>query len=128
MTGEASAPSPSQQAFPPAAHRNRACRDDEVTPAPRIPRPPSRSRMRRISGLMLAVTMGLLGACGGWKRAGSNDAPPPSEGFTALLDQQALFKKLGRLSAGDPLPFTGSVAQVKASGDTLLVILGLSLE
>ncbi len=84
--------------------------------------------MRRISGLVLVVTVGLLGACGGWKRAGSNDAPPPSEGFTGLLDQQALFKKLGRLSAGDPLPFTGSVAQVKASGDTILVILGLSLE
>jgi GWxTD domain-containing protein len=84
--------------------------------------------MRRISRVVLAVTMGLAGACGGWKRAGSNDAPPPSEGFTGLLDQQALFKKLGRLSAGDPLPFTGSVAQVKASGDTILVILGLSLE
>ena len=49
-------------------------------------------------------------------------------GSPALLNQQALFQKLGRLSAGDPLPFIGSVAQVKGAGDTVLVILGLSLE
>ena len=69
-----------------------------------------------------------LAACGGWKRVGTDEAPAPEQGFTALLNQQALFQKLGRLSAGDPLPFTGSVAQVKGAGDTVLVILGLSLE
>ncbi len=69
-----------------------------------------------------------LPACGGWKRVGTDEAPAPEQGFTALLNQQALFQKLGRLSAGDPLPFTGSVAQVKGAGDTVLVILGLSLE
>jgi len=69
-----------------------------------------------------------LAACGGWKRVGTEEAPAPEQGFTALLNQQALFQKLGRLSAGDPLPFTGSVAQVKGAGDTVLVILGLSLE
>lgn len=69
-----------------------------------------------------------LAACGGWKRVGTDEAPAPEQKFTALLNQQALFQKLGRLSAGDPLPFTGSVAQVKGAGDTVLVILGLSLE
>ena len=74
------------------------------------------------------VFMSVLAACGGWKRVGTEDAKAPAQGFTALLNQQALFQKLGRLSAGDPLPFTGSVAQVKGAGDTVLVILGLSLE
>ena len=84
--------------------------------------------MQRYRGLVTAVSLSVLAACGGWKRVGTEDAKAPSEGFTALLNQQALFQKLGRLSAGEPLPFTGSVAQVKGAGDTVLVILGLSLE
>jgi GWxTD domain-containing protein len=84
--------------------------------------------MRRNRGLVPVVFMSVLAACGGWKRVGTEDTKAPAESFTALLNQQALFQKLGRLSAGDPLPFTGSVAQVKGAGDTLLVILGLSLE
>lgn len=84
--------------------------------------------MQRIRSWVPVVLVFVLAACGGWKRAGTDPAPPPAEGFTTLLNQQALFQKLGRLSAGDPLPFTGSVAQVKGAGDTVLVILGLSLE
>ena len=84
--------------------------------------------MQRIRGWVPVVLVFVLAACGGWKRVGTDEAPPPAQGFTALLNQQALFQKLGRLSAGDPLPFTGSVAQVKGAGDTVLVILGLSLE
>ena len=85
--------------------------------------------MRRIRALMPMVLVSVLAACGGWKRVGTEDAPAPSsEGLSALLNQQALFQKLGRLSAGDPLPFIGSVAQVKGAGDTVLVVLGLSLE
>ncbi len=84
--------------------------------------------MLRIRSLAAMVLVGVLAACGGWKRVGTDEAPPPAQGFTGLLNQQALFLKLGRLSAGDPLPFTGSVAMVKGAGDTVLVILGLSLE
>ncbi len=84
--------------------------------------------MRRNRGLVPVVFMSVLAACGGWKRVGTEDAKAPAQGFSALLNQQALFQKLGRLSAGDPLPFTGSVAQVKGVGDTVLVILGISLE
>lgn len=84
--------------------------------------------MRRIRGVVSLVMMGILAACGGWKRVGTEDPKAPSEGFSALLNQQALFQKLGRLSAGDPLPFIGSVALVKGAGDTVQVILGLSLE
>lgn len=66
----------------------------------------------------------------GWSRVGTEEpkGTSSSEGFQALLNQQQLFQKLGRLSAGDPLPFTGSIAQVKGVGDTLIVVLGLSLE
>ena len=84
--------------------------------------------MQRYRGLVTVVSLSVLAACGGWKRVGTEDAKAPNEGFTALLNQQALFQKLGRLSAGEPLPFTGSVAQVKGAGDTVHVILGISLE
>ena len=121
MDGEASAHSPSQQAF-------RELPDVGPGPGSRGERPhegrpeESHATDQRTGA---AGVLGVLAACGGWKRVGTEDAKAPSEGFSALLNQQALFQKLGRLSAGDPLPFIGSVAQVKGAGDTVLVILGL---
>ena len=86
--------------------------------------------MSRLTRLVPGLALALLAACGGWSRVGTEEpkSKSSSEGFQALLNQQQLFQKLGRLSAGDPLPFTGSVAQVKGAGDTLIVVLGLSLE
>ncbi len=83
--------------------------------------------MRRI--LVLACAAGLLAGCGGWQRVGGTErGPSPSETLTQLLDVATYYRKLGRLAAGDPLPFIGSVAAVAGQGDTVQAIVGLSLE
>ncbi|MFL5520043.1 MAG: hypothetical protein ACJ8B6_03845, partial [Gemmatimonadales bacterium] len=66
--------------------------------------------------------------CGQWQKVGSETAPEPTSGFTQMLSAQDFYKRLGRLTAGDPLPFVGSVALVKGNVDTVLAVVGLSLE
>jgi GWxTD domain-containing protein len=79
----------------------------------------------------LAVGMAVVGAlagCGNWKRVGSDDPLSPSETLTQLFNLQAYYQRLGRLAAGDPLPFVGTVAFAAGQGDTVIAVLGLSLE
>jgi GWxTD domain-containing protein len=78
---------------------------------------------------MLAA-LGLLAAtgCGQWQKVGTESAPEPTTGFTQMLSAEDFYKRLGRLTAGDPLPFIGSVALVKGNADTVLAVVGLSLE
>ena len=79
-------------------------------------------------GALLAVAVGGLAGCGSWKRVGTEEGAAPSQGFTQMFDQTAFMQRLGRLAAGDPLPFTGSLAQVRGGGDTVVVVMGLALE
>ena len=74
--------------------------------------------------------LGLAAAagCGQWQKVGTESAPEPTAGFTQMLSAQDFYKRLGRITAGDPLPFIGSVALVKGTGDTVLAVVGLSLE
>ena len=76
------------------------------------------------------AALGLMAAagCGQWQKVGSETAPEPTSGFTQMLSAQDFYKRLGRLTAGDPLPFVGSVALVKGNVDTILAVVGLSLE
>jgi GWxTD domain-containing protein len=69
-----------------------------------------------------------LGGCGSWKRVGSGEQPEPSEQLTQLIDLPAYYKQIGRLAAGDPLPFVGNMAFTAGTGDTVVTTLGLSLE
>jgi len=82
-----------------------------------------------VRGRTLAA-LGLMAAagCGQWQKVGSETAPEPTSGFTQMLSAQDFYKRLGRLTAGDPLPFVGSVALVKGNVDTILAVVGLSLE
>jgi len=73
---------------------------------------------------MLAAALG----CGTWKRVGSEPQPRPSETLTALLNAQQFYQRLGRLAAGDPMPFVGTVAFTAGPGDSVVALLGLSLE
>lgn len=82
---------------------------------------------RSVRATWVAVALASAG-CGNWTRVGSEEAPSPTEGFTEMFDQRAFMARLGRLAAGDPLPFTGAVAQVRGPGDSIQVILGLSME
>ena len=79
---------------------------------------------------LLAVVL-LAGAaldCGSWKRVGTKDAPTPADQLTKLVNVSAFYQKLGRLAAEEPLPFVGTVAFVAGPADSVITLLGLSLE
>jgi len=79
---------------------------------------------------LLAVVL-LAGAaldCGSWKRVGTKDAPAPADQLTKLVNVSAFYQKLGRLAASDPLPFVGTVAFVAGPADSVITVIGLSLE
>jgi GWxTD domain-containing protein len=78
------------------------------------------------------VTAVLLGTtalgCGSWKRVGTEKAPAPADQLTQVVNTPAYYQRLGRLAAGDPLPFIGTVAFAAGPGDSVITLLGLSLE
>jgi GWxTD domain-containing protein len=71
-----------------------------------------------------------LGAadCGSWRRVGTKDAPTPADQLTRVVNPNAFYQRLGRLAAGDPLPFIGTVAFAAGPQDSVISVLGLSLE
>ncbi|HEX2449653.1 MAG TPA: hypothetical protein VHJ69_00850, partial [Gemmatimonadales bacterium] len=84
-------------------------------------------RMRRLALATVAVALGCGG--GGKGQSGAPESPSPAAdesqvpGVTA-----AVFRRLGRLAAGDPLPFVGTMVFADGPGDTTIAILALSLE
>lgn len=71
----------------------------------------------------------LVAGCGSWKKVGSGDPQlAPSETLTQLFEADKFYRHLGRLAAGDPLPFVGSIALVDAPADSSTAIISLSLE
>src|SRR5688500_6360442 len=68
-------------------------------------------------------------SCGSWRRVGEEDrAASSSETLTRLFNVQAYYQSLGRLAAGEPLPFVGSVAFARGPGDSTIALVALSLE
>jgi GWxTD domain-containing protein len=82
--------------------------------------------MRGLLVLVLLASAAL--GCGSWKRVGTQDAPPPADQLTKLVNTTAFYQRLGRLAATDPLPFVGTVAFVAGPADSVITVLGLSLE
>ena len=82
--------------------------------------------MRRLvtSAVLCAATLG----CGSWSRVGSGREPTPTESLTRVLNSTQFYQRLGRLAAGEPLPFVGTVAFAAGPADSVIGILGLSLE
>ena len=78
---------------------------------------------------VIAVLLGgaALG-CGSWKRVGSQDGPAPGDQLTQLVNVSSFYQRLGRLAAAEPLPFVGTVAFAAGPGDSVITVLGLSLE
>jgi GWxTD domain-containing protein len=77
---------------------------------------------------VLLVALGSV-ACGSWRRVGEEDRGTQStETLTRLFNAQAYYASLGRLAAGEPLPFVGSIAFAQGPGDSTIALLGLSLE
>ena len=78
--------------------------------------------------LVVALLAGAAVDCGSWKRVGTQDAPAPADQLTKLVNTTAFYQRLGRLAASDPLPFVGTVAFVAGPADSVITVLGLSLE
>lgn len=93
----------------------------------------SRAFQLRRSGL---AALGLLllaaPACGGGRGAeatGQRPQPASAEDtLNELFNLTGLFRRLGRIAAGPPLPFVGSYALMAGRGDSTIVLLGLSLD
>jgi GWxTD domain-containing protein len=81
-------------------------------------------RLLVTSAVLCAATLG----CGSWSRVGSGGQPKPTESLTRVLNTTQFFQRLGRLAAGEPLPFVGNVAFAAGPADSVIGILGLSLE
>jgi GWxTD domain-containing protein len=80
-------------------------------------------------GLVLAVLLGAAAlGCGSWKRVGTQDAPAPADQLSQLANIPSYYQRLGRLAAGEPLPFVGTVTFAAGPADSVIAILGLSLE
>jgi GWxTD domain-containing protein len=70
----------------------------------------------------------LLTACSSWQRMGKDSAPTPEESLTSLIDMPAVYRSMGRIAAGPPLPFVGTMVFAAGPGDSVKAILGLSIE
>jgi GWxTD domain-containing protein len=80
-------------------------------------------------GLVTAVLLGAATLhCGSWKRVGTQDAPAPADQLTRLVNVPVYYQRLGRLAAGEPLPFVGTVAFAAGPADSVITIIGVSLE
>jgi GWxTD domain-containing protein len=80
-------------------------------------------------GYVAAVLLGAASLhCGSWRRVGTQDAPAPADQLSQLVNVSSFYQRLGRLAAAEPLPFVGTVAFAAGSADSVITILGLSLE
>jgi GWxTD domain-containing protein len=80
-------------------------------------------------GLVTAVLLGAATLhCGSWRRVGTQDSPAPADQLTQLVNVPTYYQRLGRLAAGEPLPFVGTVAFAAGPADSVITIIGVSLE
>lgn len=84
--------------------------------------------MLRFRDSLLLLLLLPVAACNSWQRVGTSATPSPEETLTSLFDMPAVYRSMGRLAAGAPLPFVGSVAVAAGPGDSVKTILGLSIE
>jgi len=76
--------------------------------------------------LVPALALTLVG-CGSWGRAGTSPAPQPGESISQVLDLNAAFRRIGRLTGGAPTPFVADVAVFAGPGDSSIAVVGVSL-
>lgn len=66
--------------------------------------------------------------CGPWQRVGTETRPQPGTTVPSLFDAGTVYRKMGFLVAGPPLPFVASARYLAdASPDSTLVVFALSL-
>ena len=86
------------------------------------------TRMRRL--MLGLLVMGAAVGCGGGagRGHGARTPAPVPDDVPAAASTTSIYRGVGRLAAADPLPFVGTLAFAAGTGDTALVLLGLSLD
>jgi len=86
------------------------------------------NRLRRLApAFVLALSCGVL-SCGSWHRVGSEPPPSQDQVLSQLFDLPSVYRGLGRIAAGAPLPFVATVAFVAGPADSTFAVVSLSLE
>jgi GWxTD domain-containing protein len=81
---------------------------------------------RRAATLVALVFIG--GGCGSWQRVGSSDRPSPGTTLPHLFDATSVYRSMGFLATGNPLPFVASVRYLRGPApDSTLALFALSL-
>lgn len=83
--------------------------------------------LRSPSSGVLALAV-LLAGCGSWGRAGNRPSPRQGETLTQILDLNSVYRRIGRLTAGAPLPFVADVGFFGGPADSTITVFGVSLE
>lgn len=86
--------------------------------------PPFRTRLQ--TGLSVALVLSLAG-CGGGARPAGAPVPAADQTLTEIFNLPAVYNRMGRLAAGPPIPFVGTVAMLGGRGDSTIAHLGLSM-
>ncbi len=82
--------------------------------------------MRAFAGVAL-LAAGVAG-CSSWQRVGTEPRPGPAAAVSTLFDASTVYRSMGFLVAGSPLPFVASVHYLaNATPDSTLALFGLSL-
>ncbi|HEV8358465.1 MAG TPA: GWxTD domain-containing protein [Gemmatimonadales bacterium] len=76
-----------------------------------------------LTGLLLAAA-----ACGGARSPSGSVTPTTEQTLSELFNLSSLYQRMGRLAAGGPMPFVGSIALVAGRGDSTVARVGLSFE
>ena len=83
--------------------------------------------MRRFGEVALLASLAATG-CGSWQRVGTTPRPQPGTALPSLADAGSLYRRMGFLVAGPPLPFVAAVRYVAdATPDSTLAVFALSL-
>jgi GWxTD domain-containing protein len=82
--------------------------------------------VRRLAELVLLAL--LPSSCGPWQRVGADPQPRPGTTAPALFDAGSVYRRMGFLVAGPPLPFVAAVRYLAdATPDSTLGVFALSL-
>lgn len=78
--------------------------------------------------LVLSLSASVLTACGPWQRVGSDDRPVAGAVVPRLFSAGPIYRAMGLLVAGAPLPFIASVRYMDGGApDSVLAVVGVSL-
>jgi GWxTD domain-containing protein len=66
--------------------------------------------------------------CGGGGQGPGSATPNTEQTLSELFNLSAVYQRIGRIAAGGPMPFVGSVGFAAGAGDSTIARIGLSLE